>query len=64
MRQVVTNGDFIYMPELLRMKGNFLVSMPQPSLDEAEMQLAQSLELSANKARVPASCAPRPIWQS
>ena len=34
------------MPELLRVKGSLLLSMPQPSGDEAEMCFMQSLELS------------------
>jgi predicted ATPase len=46
MRQVETNGDFIYMPEFLRVKGKLLLSMPQPRADEAEMHFIQSLELS------------------
>jgi predicted ATPase/DNA-binding winged helix-turn-helix (wHTH) protein len=46
MRQVETNGDFIYMPELLRVKGALLLSMPQPRVEEAEMHFIQSLELS------------------
>jgi hypothetical protein len=46
MRQVETNGDFIYMPELLRVKGALLLSMPQPRVEEAEMNFIQSLELS------------------
>lgn len=43
---VEVNGDFIYMPELLRVKGVILLSMPQPRVDEAETQFIHSLELS------------------
>jgi predicted ATPase len=46
IRRVETNGDVLYMPELLRVKGGLLLSMPQPSVDDAEMYLMQSLELS------------------
>jgi predicted ATPase len=34
------------MPELLRVKGGILLAMPQPSSDDAETCLMQSLELS------------------
>jgi hypothetical protein len=43
---VTTNGDLIYMPELLRVKGNVLGSMPEPKIEEAEACFTQSLELS------------------
>jgi predicted ATPase/DNA-binding winged helix-turn-helix (wHTH) protein len=43
---VTTNGDLIYMPELLRVKGNVLGSMPEPNIEEAEACFTQSLELS------------------
>ena len=46
IRLVETNGDIINMPELLRVKGTFLSSMPQPRVDEAEATLIRSLELS------------------
>jgi len=46
IRQVEANGDFSYMPELLRVKGSILFSMPEPSYDDAEACLMQSLELS------------------
>jgi tetratricopeptide (TPR) repeat protein len=46
IRLVEANGDMIYMPELLRVKGTLLLSMPQPRVDEAEMHFIQSLELS------------------
>jgi len=43
---VSANGDLKYMPELLRVKGGLLLSMPQPTSDEVEMCFKQSLELS------------------
>jgi predicted ATPase len=46
IRRVETNGDVAYMPELLRVKGSLLLSMPQPSIDDAETCFMQSLELS------------------
>ena len=46
IRQVETNGDFIYMPEFLRVKGNLLLAIPRPGVDEAEMHFVHSLELS------------------
>jgi tetratricopeptide (TPR) repeat protein len=44
--QVETNGDFIYMPELLRVKGTLLLSTSQSHVEEAEMHFIRSLELS------------------
>lgn len=46
LRQVEISGDFIYMPEMLRMKANLLLSMPLPRVEEAEMLFGRSLELS------------------
>ena len=46
IRLVETNGDICYLPELLRVKGDVLLSMPQPSVDDAEKHFMQSLELS------------------
>jgi tetratricopeptide (TPR) repeat protein len=46
IRQVETNGDTCYMPELLRLKAGLLQSIVQPRLDGAETCLMQSLELS------------------
>ncbi|OAF14799.1 hypothetical protein AYJ54_41535 [Bradyrhizobium centrolobii] len=37
------------MPELLRMKGRVLSSLPQPSSDAAEVHLVQALELSRRR---------------
>jgi hypothetical protein len=45
-KRIEANGDLSYMPELLRVKGNLLGSMPQPALQEAEICFAQSLEWS------------------
>jgi predicted ATPase len=50
IRRVETNGDVSYMPELLRVKGGLLLSMPQPSVDDAEMYFMKSLELSRRQA--------------
>jgi predicted ATPase len=46
IRRIEENGDFIYMPELLRVKGNLLLSMQQPRVEDAEMHFVRSLELS------------------
>jgi predicted ATPase/DNA-binding winged helix-turn-helix (wHTH) protein len=43
---VDAHGDAAFMPELLRVKGNLLQSMPQPSVDGAEVCYTQSVELS------------------
>ena len=43
---VETNGDMINLPELLRVKGVVLASMPEPRVDEAEANLIRSLEQS------------------
>jgi predicted ATPase/DNA-binding winged helix-turn-helix (wHTH) protein len=46
IQSVETNGDFCYMPELLRAKGNLLLLQPQAAPAGAEACLLQSLELS------------------
>lgn len=46
MPRVETNGDLVYLPELLRVKGRILLSMPQPDSDDAERCFRQSLTLS------------------
>ncbi len=46
IRRVETNGDDLYMPELLRMKGSLLLSKPHRCVDDAEVCLTQSMELS------------------
>ena len=38
--------DVLYVPELLRVKGGLLLSMPRPSVEDAEKCFMQSLELS------------------
>jgi predicted ATPase len=49
---VEQNGNRIYMPELLRMKGNILLSLPQPKSLEAEGCLKESLELSRRQGAI------------
>jgi hypothetical protein len=46
MQRVETNGDAMYMPELLRVKGCLLWSRAPPDAGEAESSLMQSLALS------------------
>jgi len=46
IQRVETNGDVLYVPELLRVKGGLLLSMPRPSVEDAEKCFMQSLELS------------------
>jgi predicted ATPase/DNA-binding winged helix-turn-helix (wHTH) protein len=49
---VETNGDFCYMPELLRVKGSVLLAMSEPRTEDAETCFMQSLESSrANGSR-------------
>jgi predicted ATPase len=43
VRLVEVSGALTHMPELLRVKGSILVSMPQPSVDDAEACFLQSL---------------------
>jgi len=43
---VETNGDLCYMPELLRIRANLLLSMPHSMADDAENCFTQSLALS------------------
>jgi predicted ATPase len=46
-------GDTTYLPELLRVKGSILATMPKPSVKDAERCFTQSLELSrAHGSRV------------
>ncbi|MFB6461012.1 ATP-binding protein [Bradyrhizobium tunisiense] len=49
IRLVEQGGDHLYMPELLRMKGLALLSLPEPNRGDAEAALLQSLELSRDK---------------
>jgi predicted ATPase/DNA-binding winged helix-turn-helix (wHTH) protein len=46
IRSVSVNGDACYAPELLRVKGGLLLSMPEPSRSDAETCFVRSLELS------------------
>ena len=46
IRLVEASGELSCMPELLRVKGSLLLSMPQPNVEDAENHLMQSLELS------------------
>jgi predicted ATPase len=46
IRSVETNGDRCYMPELLRVKANLLLGLPQPREASAEACLTESLALS------------------
>jgi len=46
IRSVETNGDFCYLPELLRLKAGLLRGLPQPRDDEADLCLTESLALS------------------
>jgi tetratricopeptide (TPR) repeat protein len=45
IRLVAANGNHVFMPELLRVKGRVLLAMRRPNID-AEMCFVQSLELS------------------
>jgi predicted ATPase/DNA-binding winged helix-turn-helix (wHTH) protein len=49
IRLVEQNGDHLYMPELLRLRAEVLLSLPEPNTGEAETYLMQSLELSRDK---------------
>jgi predicted ATPase len=46
MQLVEAKGGISYTPELLRLKGSFLLAMPKPRMKDAEMCFKQSLELS------------------
>jgi predicted ATPase len=43
------SGDHLYMPELLRMKGKILLSLPEPNIEEAKLHIREALELSRRK---------------
>ncbi len=43
---VETNGDLMYMPEALRVRGNVFLSMPRRREDDAEICFVQSLDWS------------------
>jgi predicted ATPase len=46
IRLVEANGDLVFMPELLRVKGNALLSLPKSASGEAERCFRNSLEWS------------------
>lgn len=46
VRLVEDNGDFCYMPELLRVKGGLLLSLPEPRPDDAKTSFIEALEIS------------------
>jgi hypothetical protein len=46
IQRVETNGDVLYVPELLRVKGGLLLLMPRPGVEDAEECFMQSLEWS------------------
>jgi hypothetical protein len=46
IRLVEANGDFVHMPEALRVKGRVLLSMPQRRVHDAEICFTQSLDRS------------------
>lgn len=46
VRQIEMRGDFSYLPEVIRLKGNILLAMPNPRPKRAEECFMQSLELS------------------
>ena len=49
IESVEANGDFCYMPELLRVKANILLRRPQPLDDLAEACFTESLGLSRRR---------------
>ena len=46
LARVETNGDLLYVPELLRVKGAILLLLPEPNRINAEACFLQALELS------------------
>jgi predicted ATPase/DNA-binding winged helix-turn-helix (wHTH) protein len=46
IRLVEATGGTSYLPELLRLKGNILLAMPEPPVEDAVMCYMQSLEMS------------------
>jgi len=46
IRIVGAKGDLCYLPELLRVRGSLLLSMPEPDQKEAQACFEQSLDLS------------------
>jgi predicted ATPase len=50
MQRAERDGDLVGMPEMLRIKGETLASMPGADLCEAEAVLVQSLELAGSQS--------------
>ena len=50
IRATEANGDLCYMPELLRVKGGLLLSMPRSRSGDAEACFMQSLEISRQQS--------------
>ena len=46
LAEVETNGNLLYVPELLRVKGTILLLLPEPNRNNAEACFLQALELS------------------
>ena len=46
IRQVMTNGDLVYLPELLRVKGGILLALPMSDIDGARRCYLEAIELS------------------
>jgi len=46
IRQVMTNGDLVYLPELLRVKGGILLALPMSDIDAARRCYQKAIELS------------------
>ncbi len=49
--QVETNGNQLYLPELLRKKASLLLQLPESNRNEARARLMQALELSRGQGR-------------
>ena len=49
IRLVARSGDHLYTPELLRIKGKVLLSLPEHDAAQAEARFMQSLDLSRRK---------------
>jgi predicted ATPase/DNA-binding winged helix-turn-helix (wHTH) protein len=49
IRQVEVSGEMFYMPELLRVKGGLLLSIPEPNVQQAQTCFVKSLELSRHQ---------------
>ena len=46
IRLVMANGDLVYLPELLRVKGGLLLAMSVPDVDGAQRCYREAIELS------------------